>query len=64
MVHARRYFYDVLKVLPENMHKTSCAFTVTELMAKLFHDEVEFKRRKLTAVERKKIGIVKDIGGT
>lgn len=54
MVHARRYFYDVLKVLPENMHKTSCAFTVIELMAKLFHDESEFRRRKLTADEIKK----------
>lgn len=54
MVHSRRYFMDVLKVLDEESKKKSPAYKVITLMDKLFEKEAEFRKRKLTAKNIKK----------
>ena len=48
MVHARRYFNDVLKVLNENDKTKSPAYKVITLMSKLFKYEDDFKKKALT----------------
>lgn len=48
MVHARRYFNDVLKVLDENQQRKSPAYKVIEIMSKLFKLEDDFKKTNLT----------------
>lgn len=47
MVHSRRYFNDVLKVLDESTKKKSPAYRVIEIMSKLFKYESDFKDKKL-----------------
>ena len=49
MVHARRYFNDVLKVLDEKDKVKSPAHKVLNLMSKLFKYEDGFKKNSLTA---------------
>lgn len=50
MVHARRYFNDVLKVLDNEKERTkSPAYKVLNLMSKLFKYEDDFKKKTLTA---------------
>ena len=50
MVHARRYFNDVLKVLDNEKERTkSPAYKVLNLMSKLFKYEDNFKKNSLTA---------------
>lgn len=50
MVHARRYFNDVLKVLDNEKERTkSPAYKVLDLMSKLFKYEDDFKKKTLTA---------------
>ena len=49
MVHARRYFSDVIKTLPEEKQKLSPAYEVLKKMSKLFEYEESFRRNKLTA---------------
>ena len=49
MVHARRYFNDVLKVLDEKDKVKSPAHKVLNLMSKLFKYEDGFKKKSLTA---------------
>ena len=50
MVHARRYFNDVLKVLDNEKERTkSLAYKVLNLMSKLFKYEDDFKKKTLTA---------------
>ena len=50
MVHARRYFNDVLKVLDNEKERTkSPAYKVLNLMSKLFKYEDDFKKKSLTA---------------
>ena len=50
MVHARRYFNDVLKVLDNEKERTkSPAYKVLDLMSKLFKYEDNFKKNSLTA---------------
>ena len=50
MVHARRYFNDVLKVLDNEKERTkSPAYKVLSLMSKLFKYEDDFKKKSLTA---------------
>ena len=50
MVHARRYFNDVLKVLDSEKERTkSPAYKVLNLMSKLFKYEDDFKKKTLTA---------------
>ena len=49
MVHARRYFNDVLKVLDEKDKTKSPAHKVLSLMSKLFKYEDGFKKKSLTA---------------
>ena len=50
MVHARRYFNDVLKVLDNEKERTkSPAYKVLNLMSKLFKYEDGFKKKSLTA---------------
>ena len=49
MVHARRYFSDVIKALPEAEQKDSPAYEVIKKMSKLFEYEDSFKRNRLTA---------------
>lgn len=50
MVHARRYFNDVLKVLNNEKERTkSPAYKVLNLMSKLFKYEDNFKKNSLTA---------------
>ncbi len=51
MVHARRYFSDVLKVLKEDEQVKSPAYKVITIMAKLFKYEDDFKKKSLTASE-------------
>ncbi len=51
MVHARRYFNDVLKVLKQDEQLKSPAHKVINLMAKLFKYEDNFKKKSLTASE-------------
>ena len=49
MVHARRYFSDVIKGLPEEDQKKSPAYEVIKRMSKLFEYEDSYKTNKLTA---------------
>ena len=49
MVHARRYFSDVLKSLPEEDQKKSPAYEVIRRMSKLFEYEDSFKVNRLPA---------------
>ena len=50
MVHARRYFNDVLKVLDNEKERTkSPAYKVLNLISKLFKYEDDFKKKTLTA---------------
>ena len=50
MVHARRYFNDVLKVIDnEKERPKSPAYKVLNLMSKLFKYEDDFKKKTLTA---------------
>ena len=50
MVHARRYFNDVLKVLDNEKERTKLpAYKVLNLMSKLFKYEDDFKKKTLTA---------------
>jgi len=49
MIHSRRYFNDVLKVLDESNRKKSPAYKVIELMSILFKYESDFRTKKLTA---------------
>ena len=50
IVHARRYFNDVLKVLDNEKERTkSPAYKVLNLMSKLFKYEDDFKKKTLTA---------------
>ena len=49
MIHSRRRFNDVLKVLDESSIKKSPAYKVIELMSKLFKYESDFRKNKLTA---------------
>ena len=50
MVHARRYFNDVLKVIDnEKERPKSLAYKVLNLMSKLFKYEDDFKKKSLTA---------------
>ena len=50
MVHARRYFNDVLKVIDNEKERTkSPAYKVLNLMSKLFKYEDDFKKKTLTA---------------
>ena len=51
MVHARRYFSDVLKVLKEDQQVKSPAYKVITIMSKLFKYEDDFKKKTLTASE-------------
>ena len=49
MIHSRRYFNDVLKVLDETGKKKLPAYKVIELMSILFKYESDFRKDKLIA---------------
>lgn len=53
MVHSRRYFTNVLKVLDEESKYKSPAYKVVTLMDKLFEQEAIFRKRKLTSKQIK-----------
>lgn len=48
MIHSRRYFIDVLKVLSDTETKKSPAYKVLEIMSRLFKFESNFKDNNLT----------------
>ena len=48
MIHAKRFFNDVLKVLDKSLQKKSPAYKVIEIMSKIFKYESNFKGLKLT----------------
>lgn len=48
MVHARRYFADTIKALPDKEKKTHPAYNVLTIMSKIFEFESKFKEKKYT----------------
>ena len=49
--HIRRKFYDIVKVLPEELRKISAANEMVKRIDKLFAIESEFKAKKMTPKE-------------